>query len=54
MENISGNKNIAQKFNNYFDNISNTYGDNFSDSSALEDYMKSANVGKPFRFLTVS
>ena len=26
---ISGNKNIAQKLNNYFANIGNSYGDNF-------------------------
>ena len=32
---FSGNKNIAQNFNNYFDNIGNTYGDIFSDSSAF-------------------
>ena len=51
---ISGNKNIAQKFNNYFANIGSTYGDHFSDSSAFENYMSSANVGEPFKFSTVS
>ena len=51
---ISGNKTIAQEFNNYFAYIDNTYGDHFSDSSAFENYMSSANVGEPFRFSTVS
>ena len=51
---ISSNKNIAQKFKNYFAIISNSYGENFSDRSAFEDYMCSANVGEPFKFLTVS
>ena len=53
-ENISGNENIAQKFNNYFVNIGNTCGDNFSDSSAFEDYISSAEASEPFKFLTVS
>ena len=34
---ISGNKNITQKFNNFFANSGNTYGDNFSDSFAFEN-----------------
>ena len=45
---ISGNKNIARKLNNYFANNGNTYGDNFSDSSAFENYMSSANVRRAF------
>ena len=45
---FSGNRIFAQKFNKYFANISNTNGDNFSDSSAFEDYMSSA------KFSTVS
>ena len=51
---ISGNKNIAQKFNNYFDKIGNIYGDHFSDSSAFESHMSSAIVGEPFKFSSVS
>ena len=51
---ISGNKTIAQKLNNYFANIGNTYGDKLSDNSAFENNMSSANVGEPFRFSTVS
>ena len=53
-ENVSGSKKIAQKFNNYFANIGNTYGDNCSDSSAFEDYMSSADVGESFKFSAVS
>ena len=51
---ISGNKNIAQKFTNYFANIGNTYAKKSSDSTAFEDYMSSDNVGEPFKFSTVS
>ena len=51
---ISGNKSSAQKFNNNFANICNTHDDTFSDSSACENYMSSANVGELFKFLTVS
>ena len=51
---ISGIKKIAQKFNIYFAKIGNTYGENFSDSSAFEDDVSSANVGEPFDFSTVS
>ena len=51
---ISGNKNIAQKLNDYFANIGNTYVDIFSDCSAFEDYMNSANMGESFMFSTVS
>ena len=51
---FSGNKNIGQNFSNCFANIGNTYGDNFSGSSAFESYMSSANVGEPLRFSTVS
>ena len=46
---ISGNKNTAQKFNNYFSNMCNTYGEKFSDSSTFEDYMSNASVGEPFK-----
>ena len=45
---------MAQKFNNYFANIGNTYGDICSDSSALGDYMSSASGSEPFKFSTVS
>ena len=50
----SGNKNISQKFNNYFANIGNTQEENFSDSSDFEGYMSSANVGMCYKFLKVS
>ena len=53
-ENISVNKNIAQQFKNYLVNIGNTHGENFSDSSAFEIHMNSANVAQPFKFSTVS
>ena len=49
-ETISCNKKNAQKFNNYFANIGNKYGDNFSDSSAFENYMSSGNIGERFKF----
>ena len=39
---ISGKNNVAQKINNYFANIGNTYAEKSSDSSALEDYMSNA------------
>ena len=51
---ISGNKNIALNFNNYFANIGNTYGEKFSDSCAFEEYMSSANAREPFKFSTIS
>ena len=50
----SGNKKIADKFNNSFANIGKTFCDNFSDSSAFENYMSSDIVGEPFKFSTVS
>ena len=46
---ISGHKYIAQKVNNYFSKICNTYGEFFSVSFAFEYYMNSANVGEPFK-----
>ena len=51
---ISGNRNIAQKFNNCFANTGNTYGEIFFDSSAFEEHITSANVGEYFKFSTVS
>ena len=51
---MSGNKNVAQKNINYFASIGDTYGDNFSDSSVLENYMSSAIVNEPIKFSTVS
>ena len=51
---ISGNKNIALNFNDYFANIGSTYGNHFSDSSAFEKYMSSDNVDEPFKFMTIS
>ena len=50
---ISGNEKFAEKFNKYSTNIGNTYGDKFSDSSAFEDYMSSAIVGKTFKYSIV-
>ena len=49
---ISGNKTIAKNFNNYFDNIGNTFSETISDRSAFENCMSSANVGEPFKFST--
>ena len=47
---VSDKQNIAEKFNNYFDNIGNMYGENFHDRYAFEHYMSSANVSEPFKF----
>ena len=47
---VSGNNNIVEKFNNYFANIGNIYGENFRYSYAFEEYMSSAIVSQPFKF----
>ena len=44
---IPDNKNMAQKFNNYFANIGDTYGDNFPVSPAFEDYMQASLLSFP-------
>ena len=51
---ISVNKKFAQKVNNYYANIVNSYGEYFFDSSAFENSMSSANVSKPFKFSPVT
>ena len=51
---IPDNKNIAEKVNKYFENIGNTYGVNFSDSSTFDDYMSSANVFELVKFFIVT
>ena len=51
---FSGNKNITEIFNNYFVNMDITYGEKFSDSFALKEYMSSTDVSESYKFSTKS
>ena len=51
---VSRNKYIDEKYNNYFVVNGNSYGENFLECHAIEEYMNNAHVSKAFRFSTVS